>query len=515
MPGKIFVNYRRDDVPDGAARLRDGLAAKFGRTSIFMDVDNLLAGQRFDQELAKALDACDVLIAVIGARWMEQLAGRVDTGERDYVREEIGAALKRGIVVIPVRVGRDGQMPPLPRPDELPDDIRDLVHYQKHDVAHERFARDVDDLAAAIRTVRIAERRPKSRAALTGWALAGVVGLLAAGGLGAYYAGLPFPGLTTSGGSDTLKAAAIADEKARVERENKRLAALEAENKRLAAAAAKAQRDLEARQKAEAEAKRKAEEADRKRLAALKAEEAKRKAEAEARRRDPALSVQAGSGKGFRDCADGCPEMVVVPAGTFMMGEGSSQRRTSIARSFAVGKFEVTFAEWEACVAGRGCASNKSPSDQGWGKGRRPVINVSWNHAKEYVSWISRKTGKTYRLLTTAEWEYAARAGTTTSYSWGDAIGRGNANCDGCGSQWDNKQTAPVGSFKPNDFGLHDMHGNVWEWCEDIYDTSVSSRVLRGGSWSNDPNDLRSADRNSSQPDNRFNFFGFRVARTL
>jgi hypothetical protein len=133
MAGGIFVSYRRDDVPGDARSVRDSLAAKFDNANVFMDVDNLLAGRRFDVELAKALNACSVLIAIIGPRWKALLTSRLASGERDYVREEIATALARGIVVIPVRVGREGDMPALPRPDELPEDIRDLVLYQKHD----------------------------------------------------------------------------------------------------------------------------------------------------------------------------------------------------------------------------------------------------------------------------------------------------------------------------------------------------------------------------------------------
>jgi formylglycine-generating enzyme required for sulfatase activity len=188
----------------------------------------------------------------------------------------------------------------------------------------------------------------------------------------------------------------------------------------------------------------------------------------------------------------------------------------------------VTFAEWDACVAAGACAK---ASDSGWGHGKQPVINVSWDDAKQYIGWLSRITGKEYRLLTEAEWEYAARAGTTTTYSWGDEIGKDNANCDGCGSQWANKQTAPVGSFKPNAFGLYDMHGNVIEWVEDPYhgsygdapvdgsawlqDANASSRVVRGGSWNLQPNSLRAAFRNGLPTVNRLNAFGFRLARTL
>jgi formylglycine-generating enzyme required for sulfatase activity len=160
-----------------------------------------------------------------------------------------------------------------------------------------------------------------------------------------------------------------------------------------------------------------------------------------------------------------------------------------------------------------------------------PAINVSWDDAEQYVGWLNRITGKEYRLLTEAEWEYAARAGAMTRYSWGDEPNKGNANCDGCGSQWDLQQTAPVGSFKPNAFGLYDMHGNVWEWVydswHDNYDGAPldgsawlqggdpSYRVVRGGSWRNDPQLVRAAVRDRRNARVRFDTLGFRVARTL
>ena len=198
-----------------------------------------------------------------------------------------------------------------------------------------------------------------------------------------------------------------------------------------------------------------------------------------------------------------------------------------IERPFAVGRFEVTFDEWEACVADNGCISNRNPDDRGWGKGRRPVINVSWGDAKNYVDWLSRRSGKTYRLLTEAEWEYAARAGSHDKYTWGNEIGKNRANCDGCGSQWDKKHTAPVGSFQRNAFGLHDMHGNVREWVADCYanhtpldgnaapEAGGCSRVVRGGGWSDVPSNLRSASRTMHRPEFRVHDVGTRVARTL
>ena len=236
------------------------------------------------------------------------------------------------------------------------------------------------------------------------------------------------------------------------------------------------------------------------------------------------------------DCLE-CPEMVVVPAGSYRMGsrDGYSNEEpvheVAIGAPFAVGRYEVTFAEWDACARDGGCPRGDDiAKDEGWGRGRRPVIRVNWNDAQRYVQWLSRKTGKPYRLLSESEWEYAARAGAETAYSWGDGIGVNRANCIGCGSQRDDSGTSPVGSFEANAFGLHDMHGNVWEWVEDCWNDSYAGapadgsawltgncgrRVLRGGSWVNIPSYLRAADRSWDTTVIRFNNFGFRVARTL
>jgi formylglycine-generating enzyme required for sulfatase activity len=205
----------------------------------------------------------------------------------------------------------------------------------------------------------------------------------------------------------------------------------------------------------------------------------------------------------------------------------------TIARPLAVGKFEVTFAEWDACVSSGACTANKTPNDHGWGRGKQPAINISWEDITgEYLPWLSSKTGKPYRLLTEAEWEFAARAGNQAKYTWGEEVGSGRANCDGCGSQWDKSQTAPVGSFAANVFGLHDMNGNAWEGVEDCWHGTYAnaptdgsawtssctepSRVLRGGSYRDNPQSLRSAYRTRIRPSVRiFNGSGFRVATTL
>jgi formylglycine-generating enzyme required for sulfatase activity len=235
----------------------------------------------------------------------------------------------------------------------------------------------------------------------------------------------------------------------------------------------------------------------------------------------------------FKDCPV-CPEMVALPGGRFLMGSertGDEQpiHEVRLARPFAVGRFEVTFAEWDACVAEGACTHR--PADLGWGRGSQPVIDVSWTDiTRSYLPWLSRKTGERYRLLSEAEWEYAARAGSGALYAWGDEIGVGRANCDRCGSSWDNRQTAPVGSFPPNAFGLHDMHGNVWEWTADCYApsyagasavgaprrrTKCESYVVRGGGWSDRPQYLRSSIRYGDPPAYRGNYVGFRVARGL
>jgi S1-C subfamily serine protease len=158
MPGRIFISYRRDDARGDARSIHDRLVRKFGEANVFMDVDSLLAGQRFDHQLDKALADCDVLLAVIGPRWMEALAEKARGEERDYVKDEIAAALKRQIVVIPVLVGQEERMPPMPRASELPEDIRDLALYQKHSITHESFSRNIEDLIAAINAVQKARR---------------------------------------------------------------------------------------------------------------------------------------------------------------------------------------------------------------------------------------------------------------------------------------------------------------------------------------------------------------------
>ena len=263
-------------------------------------------------------------------------------------------------------------------------------------------------------------------------------------------------------------------------------------------------------------------------------------------------SERLGPGTEFRDCP-ACPAMVVVPAGSFRMGSPSGEagrdgdegpvHGVEISRPFAVGKYEVTFAEWDACVSGGGCGHR--PDDAGWGRGTRPAINVGWEDARSYVSWLSVETGARYRLLSESEWEYAARAGTVSARYWGEDPSSACRYANVADrtlkdrySGWmgihdcrdGHVHTSPAGTFDPNGFGLHDMLGNVREWVEDCVHGSYagapadgsawtsgdcSARVLRGGSWSNRSWNLRSAYRYWDSPDGLSGSTGFRVARTL
>ena len=242
------------------------------------------------------------------------------------------------------------------------------------------------------------------------------------------------------------------------------------------------------------------------------------------------------AGTELRDCPDICPALIAIPPGTFLMGSpatevgrlgNEAQHRVIIAYSIAVGKTDITSAEWNACISDGGCTGGRRARDD---QGRLPVTNVSWDDAQAYIAWLSKKTGQSYRLLSEAEWEYAARAGTTTAFYWGDVVGSGKTDCSGCGSAWDGKGPAPAGSFSPNAFGLYDMMGEVGQFtadcAHDTYDGApvdgsvwqngaCGLRVIRGGSWDDDPRFIRAAARSRSSTYDRTVVTGFRVARNL
>ena len=238
----------------------------------------------------------------------------------------------------------------------------------------------------------------------------------------------------------------------------------------------------------------------------------------------------------FQDCAS-CPVMVTIPSGSFVMGAPASedglpaerpQHKVAFKKPFAVSRYEITFEEWDACAADGACDGNID--DEGWGRARRPVMNLTFAQAESYVEWLSGQTGQTYRLLSEAEWEYAARAGSTTRYPWGEDMEAGKAKCRACLNENDERQTQPVGGFPPNGFGLHDMHGNVSEFVADCWNGAYdgaptdgsawqsgdcSTRILRGGAWRSIPWVLRSGARFRRKADDATDISGLRVARPL
>jgi len=470
MPRKVFISYRRDDSKWQARPIHEAFCRVVSRDHVFMDIDSIPPGANFRKILKDWVDQCDVLLALIGPGWIDATDPR--TGRRrlenasDFVRIEIGEALARDIPVVPVLL--DGA--PMPDPDRLPDEIRELVDRQAEFVEFRTFEPDVDRL---IRKLRLTETR-------------------------------------------------LGDVRPKPE---DRWAALRAEGR------------IEVATKFVHGAP------------------------------DGWFKPGAGKSEWFRDHEHG-PEMVIVPAGNFMMGSPASeperehwkkgvespQQEVTIGAPFAVGRHAVTRGQFAAFVQATGHKMeggayvwkgdkgehdpNGSWRTPGFDQNdNHPVVCVSWDDATAYAGWLSQQSGQTYRLLTEAEREYATRAGTTTPFWWGTSITTAQANYDGnytyaggAKGEW-RKATVPVGSFEPNPWGLFNVHGNVWEWCQDHWHDSYdgaprdgsawvdggdsSRRVVRGGSWGDYPQDLRSAYRLRSSTDNRNDILGFRLARTL
>ena len=308
-------------------------------------------------------------------------------------------------------------------------------------------------------------------------------------------------------------------------------------------AEAEAQRERQ-RQQREAEAEAERERVRQQREAEEEAERERQRQQREADAEAERQRRERQPGARLRDC-ETCPQLVVVPAGSFTMGSPDSewgrfanegpQRQVTITEPFAVGVYEVTFKEWDACVNGGGC-NGYEPNGEGWGRGDRPVINVSWDDARAYADWLSQRTGQRYRLLSESEWEYVARAGTLEPFHTGITISADQANYDSSYTYGSGKKgryrgrTVQVGTFSPNAFGLHEVHGNVWEWTQDCWNGDYTDaptngvaretgecgqRVLRGGSWGDVPWLLRSADRGKEEPGIRGPKIGFRIARSL
>ena len=246
----------------------------------------------------------------------------------------------------------------------------------------------------------------------------------------------------------------------------------------------------------------------------------------------PAAKPAPAAPQVFKDC-DVCPEMVVLPKGAFIMGSDllpaeQPKHPVFIKKPFAMSRFEITFDNWEACLIEKGCTHN--PHDHNWGRGRQPIMNIDFHMAEGYAKWLSQKTGHTYRLPTEAEWEYGARAGSTTAYWFGDNPDDGMINCRQCTGAVPGHRNAPVGQYKPNPFGLYDMHGNAYEWVSDCWiphykgaprdgsartEGDCAIRVIRGGSWYYFSRQSRSSSRAKNPAAVKSYWLSFRVVREL
>ena len=576
----IFIGYRRDDTADASGRVFDRLYQAFGAGQVFKDVDNLPVGVDFGQHILTILPRCRVFMAMIGPRWIDaadETGGRRLESPDDWVRIEIETALATdGLQVVPVLINGA----PMPRADQLPESLRELVRLNAAIVRRDPdFHKDMDKLINALReglaTGRRVEVEQAAPQSLTGSAAAwkehveGSLHLADYEDFITHFPGTPEVMLASKcrrqleawGQLDLSDPDALS-----AFLESGPFEALAAKVRQAQAAAQKARQEAfekalaerRGREAAKAEARRKAEEERR------AAEEAARKAQEEldrrlgptaAKARHAAVSGGAVSERVFRlDLASvdnwPKPDIVAIPPGTFLMGspideeerddDEGPQHEVRIDYPFALGKHTVTFAEWDAAVAAG--AKLEKPEDEGWGRGERPVIYVNWDDVQAYLDWLNEKAGLAgksdpWRLPSEAEWEYACRAGTTTPFSFGETISTAQANYRGNHTYGAGrkgkylKKTVPVGSYPSNAYGLHDMHGNVWEWCDDPWrdtyegapsDGSVwkvggdaSRRVLRGGSWNNYPQDLRSASRDWYFTGDRISYIGFRLARTL
>ena len=525
MAGKIFINYRRDDSAPHALNIAQYLERAFGSRNVFIDVDRMRAGQKFPEVLERRLSECKVMVTVIGPGWLD---ARHDDGRRrlddpaDWVRLEIVRALARNITVIPVRVGGAN----LPKRSDLPEALQPMLDYHAVAITTDGFRSDMAGLLNDIRAI------PGSS---SWWPLVGAgsaaVAVLSGGIWAAPYLFGSSPAEAPS------RPQARATEQHDTSNEAARLAQLKV---RIATSIDRAElTDLMKQNPAEQPA------------IAVRLRELGYVPVATATAGERWL--KAGGGKDeaerFKDCGANetwCPDMVVAPAGRFLMGSpqdelgrsndeddgNGKQVEVAVTNPLAIGRFAVTRGEFAAFVGETrrategGCYSYngsewKLDATRSWRSpgfdqtDRHPVTCVNWADAKAFADWLSKNTGKNYRLLSEAEREYVTRAGTTSPFWWGASISTSQANYDGnytygSGSKGEyRKKTMPVDSFPANPWGFYQVHGNVWDWVEDCYHKSYRDipnammrgaaswitgcektsdgkevlRVLRGGSW--------------------------------
>jgi formylglycine-generating enzyme required for sulfatase activity len=565
MPAGIFISYRRREALAEARGIYERLRAEFGHSSVFIDLEGLDYGEDFVESLDRQLQHCQVLIALIGPQWLatpDGHGGRRLDDENDFVRIELRTALQRGIRVVPVLL--NGAV--MPRTSDLPADLQPLLRRQALELDFRRFDADIARLVGSLRRLLTpaapaaepsptvptpspvpaptpvpmpeaaptpaptnepaappvrallspapgAEKKSDTGAGPTGAAgglkskTVGIAAGAAVAVLGAVWLGTRTPNPAPAPVEPVVAAASTA---------------ASAPAPVVPASAKAAPAPASSLTAAEAEVLRRTRPEGQEIFNSLQLKP----------KEPPPQPKPLTVGQRFRDCDDdSCPWMVVLPAGSFTMGSPESepgrekdegpQHRVQVA-SFAIGQYEVTFRQWDACVAAGGC--KHKPGDEGWGRGQRPVINVSWNDAQQYVKWLNSKTGQPYRLPSEAEWEYAARAGTSTPYAFGESLTKAQANFGGT-------RTLPVGSLAKNRWDLYDLHGNAWEWVQDCWHSSYqgapsdgrawlsscgdSRRLMRGGSWYARQEDARSSRRLGDGPIARGGDMSFRLARVL
>ncbi|MEF8750974.1 MAG: SUMF1/EgtB/PvdO family nonheme iron enzyme [Candidatus Accumulibacter necessarius] len=540
---RIFISYRREDSELAASRLAEDLRRHFASAQVFQDFASIDPGADFVDAVQRGLDTCAAVLVVIGSKWLNVVdkkgRRRLDVPD-DWVRHEVAESLRRpGVRVFPVLLDHAA----MPGVEDLPEDLQALTRRQAFPLTVRHWGKDVAELVEHLQRVPGLESRCE-------------VGPLPV------ETREPEPGAQAAAvfGAAGRRPPVAVQERAAAAASSLPAGVVQGEQRAEAGPQEEERRD-EPRQRVTGAAEPGTgggAAAWWKPVAAIGAAVAialvvfvryagqeshpgpvpvPAKAPVEAEKPLARSPTTKTAGQVFRDC-DECPEMVVIPAGSLLMGSPAAekgrrdwegpQHKVTLPQAFAVGRYEVTFDEWDACVAAGGC--RHTPGDANWGRGRRPVINVNWDDAQAYVAWLVKKTGKAYRLLSEAEWEYAARAGTATAYPWGEDLGTNRGNFAFSGSQWSGKQTAPVGSFAPNGFGLYDMIGNVWEWTQDCWNETYTGapddgrawesgdcgrRVVRGGSWCFELVIARAAFRNRYVPGLRNYFLGFRLARTL
>jgi formylglycine-generating enzyme required for sulfatase activity len=509
---KFFISYRRQDAQYQADKLHSVLSTYVAnpREDIFIDVDNIPFGRDFVAHLDSKVSNCEVLLAVIGPLWLD-LRDPV-TGQRlldhpaDFVRIEIESALKRDIPVVPILL--DGVS--VPRASDLPESLQPLVRRNGIPVQRLTFEADVARLMQG----------------------------LGYDSLNSTASGpLPHAQPKPDAAADLRQTWAAFPVRENVDAVARFLA-------RVSAAAPGSGLEFEIEHHLDG---------------LRRHEDAARRVEQKRRDRQRNAAEAALLGKPvaertfFLDLPDvpnwPAPEMVAIPPGRFLMGAAkgekgaavneSPQHEVRIEHAFALGRYTVTFAEWDAARADG--AKLETPDDRGWGRANRPVICVNSNDVTAYLMWLNDKLGlvgrpDACRLPSESEWEYAARAGSETPFGFGATISTSQANYDGNYTYGTSskgayfRKTVPLGSYPANNFGLNDMHGNVWEWTRDCWNETYSGapsdgtawttgdcarRSVRGGSWNDDPRNLRSAARSWSGKSDRLNYIGFRVARTL